>query len=215
MCNTCVAHREGNVTEEQFLEHQKLKTDALNLKEQDKISADNIEKFVITADTESLLTAPSNDAGIMIFHSKLNLHNFTFYDLKSREVLNFLWSEVNVEIEAANFTSCYIAYLSTLIEKHPMLKTIIFWSDGCGYQNKCKELSSAILTFSVQHGITIYQKYFEVGHTHMEVDIVHSNIGRAAKHVKKHTFRLHKCNPISENSKSRKVQCGVSGFPFF
>ena len=63
MCNTCVAHQEGNVMEEQFLEHQKLKMDALDLKEQD-ISADNIEKFVITADTESLLISPLNDTSI-------------------------------------------------------------------------------------------------------------------------------------------------------
>ena len=73
MCNTCIAYQEGNVDEEKFLNHQKLKNEALDLKEHDKVSADNITKFVITADTESLLTAPSNDAGIMFFHSKLNL----------------------------------------------------------------------------------------------------------------------------------------------
>ena len=140
MCNTCISHREGNITDEKFQAHQKLKTDALELKENDKLSADNVGKFVVTADTESLLTAPSNDAGIMFFHTKLNLHNFTFYDLKTRKVVNYLWSEVNGDIEAANFTSCYIAYLTKLVIDNPMVTNVILWSDGCGYQNKCKEL---------------------------------------------------------------------------
>ena len=119
-----------------------MKTDGFNRKEEDKESADGKTIFVITADTESLLTAPHNDANIMFFHSKLNLHNFTFYDLKTREVMNFLWNETNGEIESNNFTSCYIAYLEELIEAHRNAKKIILWSDGCTYQNRCSTLAS-------------------------------------------------------------------------
>ena len=46
----------------------------------------------------------------MFFHSKLNVHNFTFYDLKTHQVMNYIWSEVNRELNASNFTSCYINY---------------------------------------------------------------------------------------------------------
>ena len=113
-CNTCTGHDEGNISNEAVLVHQKLKDEGFALKEKDKCSADSISKFVLTADTESLLQAPLNNSDIMFFRSKLNLHNFTFYDLKSRKVVNYLWSEVNGLIEAANFTSCYIDYMTVL-----------------------------------------------------------------------------------------------------
>ena len=46
--------------------------------------------FVITPDTESLLTEPHNDSNIIFFHSKLNVHNFTFYDLKTCQVITYV-----------------------------------------------------------------------------------------------------------------------------
>ena len=68
-CNVCTAYEVGNVTKEIFGNHQKLKNDALKLQEIDKTTADRNSTFVITADTESLLTAPPDDANIMFFHS--------------------------------------------------------------------------------------------------------------------------------------------------
>ena len=74
-CNVCLGYKE----------------DGLELKERDKCSADNISNFVITADTEALLLAPLSDANVMFFHSKFNVHNFTFFDLKTKDVMNYLW----------------------------------------------------------------------------------------------------------------------------
>ena len=109
-CNTCTSYEAGNTSQTEFNMHQKRKNDALNMKEEDKKWADNVSKFVITADTESLLIAPHNDSSMMFFHSKLNVHNFTFFDLKTRQVMNYVWLEVNGDLEASNFTSCYINY---------------------------------------------------------------------------------------------------------
>ena len=89
-----------------------------------------------------------------------------------REVLNYVWSEVHGELEVSNFTTCYIDYLSKLVEQNPAVKNVILWSDGCTYQNRC----SALLNFAMQHSIQICHKYLEVGHTHMECDSVHSNV---------------------------------------
>ena len=44
-------------------------------------------------------------------------------------------------------------------------------------------LSSALLTFAVQHQVMIFHKYLEVGHTHMECDSVHSTIDKKVKQV--------------------------------
>ena len=129
----------------------------------DKHLADGVSRFVITADTESLLAAPCNSANVMFFHSKLNLHNFTFYDLHSKKVMNYLWSEINGEIEASNFTGWYIDYITDLVESNPKVKVV----------NRCSVLSSALLSFAVTRQITIFQKFLEVVHTHMECDSVH------------------------------------------
>ena len=166
MCNTCVGYDEGNVTQEVFNEHQKRKNEGFKLKDSDKAAADGKTTFVITADTEALLLAPYNFANIMFFHSKLNVHNFTFYDLKTKDVLNYVWPEVSGDIEAPNFTTCYIDYLTKVLENNPLCSQIIIWSDGCTYQNRCSILASAMLTFAVQNNVTIYHKYLEVGHTH-------------------------------------------------
>ena len=54
MCNTYMAHDEGNVDDDVFAAHQKGKEQALALKARDKVEAE-------TADTKALLLAPLND----------------------------------------------------------------------------------------------------------------------------------------------------------
>ena len=184
VCNKCMAYDEGNISVADFADHQKLRKDALDLKDLDKSKADNVSNMVITADTEALLLAPLSEASIMFFHSKLNVHNFTFFDLLTRDVENYVWSENNGDIKASNFTTCYIDFLSKAIEQYPSLSNITLWSDSCGAQNKCNVLSNvsnALLTFAVEHNITIFHKYLEVGHTHMESDSVHATIEKAKK----------------------------------
>ena len=184
MCNTCMAHDEGNVDDDVFAAHQKRKEQALSLKARDKAEADNTRRMVVTADTEALLLAPLNDSGLMFFHSKLNLHNFTFYDLLTKDVLNYVWSENNGDIKSSSFVTCYVDFLTKSLEGNPSLKEIILWSDGCTYQNRCNILSSALLSLAVTHNVTIYHKYLEVGHTHMECDSVHSNIETKKRETK-------------------------------
>ena len=84
MCNTCVSYHVGNISQDDYNAHVKLKNDGLELKENDKTTANNMTTFVITADTESLLTAPHNASKMIFFHTKLNVHNFACYDLKTR-----------------------------------------------------------------------------------------------------------------------------------
>ena len=180
-CDTCVGHDVGNVTEDVYKEHVKRKNEGFDLKEKDKKSANNKDTFVFTADTEALLIAPLNDANCMFFRTKLNLHNFTFFNLFDKDVMNYLWTEVNGDLEASTFTTCFISQLTDVIEKSPSVKIIILWTDGCVYQNRNNILASALANFAAKHKITVYQKYLEVGHTHMECDSVHKCIETAKK----------------------------------
>ena len=92
-CNTCVGHEVGNVPQQVYDEHMRKKNEGFDLKEADKKNANNKDTFVATADTEALLIAPLNDANCMFFRTKLNLHNFTFFNLHDKRVMNYLWTE--------------------------------------------------------------------------------------------------------------------------
>ena len=77
MYSTYVSYHVGNISQDDYNAHIKLKNDGLELKENDKKTDNNMTTFAITADTESLLNAPHNESNMMFFHTKLNLHNFT------------------------------------------------------------------------------------------------------------------------------------------
>ena len=88
--------------------------------------------------------------------------------------MNYLWNKVNGKIEVANFTLCYIDYMTELKEQNLMLNMIVVWTDGCSYQNRCNILATSLLPF--EQNITVYIKYLEVGQTHMECDSIHSAV---------------------------------------
>ena len=111
----------------------------------------------------------------MYYRSKLNIHNFTLYNLKSHTVLNYQGTEVHGDLESDNFRSIYNDYIKMQLEAQPTIKEIIIRSDGCTYQNRCCYLSSLLFSIACI-GIVIMHKYLEIGHTHMECDSVHSKI---------------------------------------
>ena len=65
MCNTCISYEERNISKLDFQKHQELKNKGLALKQLDKDSADTT--FVITVDTEALLTSTNNDPMHYVF----------------------------------------------------------------------------------------------------------------------------------------------------
>ena len=124
----------------------------------------------------------------------------SFFD---KDVLNILWSEVNGDLEASFFTSCFVSYLELLMEKYPSATVIVFWTNSCPYQNRNAKIASALANFSKSHKITIYQKYLEVVHTHMECDSVNSSVEKANKNINL------PAGYIRVNKGSRKNRYGV------
>ena len=55
--------------------------------------------------------------------------------------------------------------MTALKEQNPMLNTIMVWTDGCNYQNRCNILASSSLTFAVEQNIMIYHKYLDRTHS--------------------------------------------------
>ena len=154
-CNICVGKDIGNVSDEDYKKHYEMKCGALEQKEVDKNNG-NGNSVMYCWDIEALLVSPRNKSNAMYYRTKLNIHNLTFYDLKIHEVLNYLWNEVDGQIECDNFISIHVDYLRHQIVSHSTISGVIGVSN---YQNRCKELSNALLFLAVHFKVTLLHKY--------------------------------------------------------
>ena len=108
-CNICVGKDTGNVSDEDYTKHYEMKCGALEQKEVDKNNGDG-NSVVYCCDTEAVLISPRNKSNAMYYRTNLNIHNLTFYDPKTHEVLKYLWNEVDGQIECDNFNSIHVDY---------------------------------------------------------------------------------------------------------
>ncbi|KAK0059173.1 hypothetical protein Bpfe_011249 [Biomphalaria pfeifferi] len=97
-CDTCVAYKQGSVDSVSFQEHIEMKDRARHFKALDKeLAAENDTLKVVTMDMQQLLLCPKSNASAVHYKRKLSVHNFTLYDLKSKDVFCYLWHEANPE----------------------------------------------------------------------------------------------------------------------
>ena len=180
-CDTCVSHEAGNVTDEEWNQHRSSVDAARREKETDKQEAMSQEgekkTLVVTMDLQAVLLSPRLQASALYYKTKLCVHNFTLYDLVSRNATCYVWHEGEGGLTASEFASCIIDYLRNHLE----YDTFILYSDGCTYQNRNVILSNALNEFAKETGKTIIQKILVRGHTQMEVDSVHATIERKLK----------------------------------
>lgn len=176
-CDTCCSYKTGNISQEEYDRHMAKKEEAREAKK-NAIASANEKTVVITVDVQSVLLAPKLLASALYYKLKLQCHNFTVYDVLSKNVSIYFWHEADGNVTANEFTSCLIDYcqiLPTTIER------IIIISDGCGHQNRNRILSSALSDMAQRKQWNIEQLYLEKGHTMMEVDSVHSTIEQYIK----------------------------------
>ena len=106
----------GNDTQAVFDSHVVLKDTALAEKERHKTTTPE-STSVVTEDTEALLVAPKNNSS-ELYRTKLNCHNLMYFDLKTKDVMDFLWNEVSGGLEASVFTSIHVDYIRTHLEEN-------------------------------------------------------------------------------------------------
>ena len=83
-------------------------------------------KLVASQDTKSLLIALKNYSNKTFFHSKLNIHNLTYYNLKTKESVNYLWTEDQAGLDSSVFASIHIDFLTTaLLNNHGITEIIV------------------------------------------------------------------------------------------
>ena len=169
-CDVCASFSLGHISQEDYDEHIIKKNEAQQAKKQAKELA-NEGTLVVTMDVQSVLLAPKLQASAVYYKKKIQLHNFTIYELNNSDVTLYVWNETDGGVTSNEFTSCIVDYIEGKPHKH-----FILISDGCGYQNRNKTLSSALSDLAHRKKIIIEQYYLEKGHTQMEADSVHSTL---------------------------------------
>lgn len=114
--------------------------------------------------------------------SLLIVHNFTIFDLHTKNGYCFLWHEGEGELTANCFSSIVGKFLCTeIIPQLEPHQKIILYSDGCNAQNRNSTMANTLLNIAVTSKVCIVQKYLEKGHAQMECDSMHSTIERKLK----------------------------------
>ncbi|KAL4126158.1 hypothetical protein QTP88_010384 [Uroleucon formosanum] len=180
-CDTCISFENHHITNESYEKHLKRKESARNEKQKDKDAAKQKICHTVCCDLMAVQCVPNIRASSAYYKLKLTAHNFTVYNLATHDAMVYWFDESECSMSASIFASCLVDYLSELLDQS--LKTIIVFSDGCGYQNRNSILSNALLHLSVVRKVTIIQKYLEKGHTQMECDSAHSTIERNYRNI--------------------------------
>ncbi|KAK2712580.1 uncharacterized protein LOC136025334 [Artemia franciscana] len=211
VCDVCAAYEKKNISEEDWLRHQSLKDKAIKRKKLDEESASDM-MGIYSVEQQPLIQLPRTQSGMSCQKSKLNIHNFTIYDLKSKDAYCFLWNETQGNLGANECTSVLIEFLRAEIEKG--LSVIIIWSDGCAFQNKNSVLSNALLLLSNETGVVIYQKYLVAGHAQTECDFIHLAIDKKLRNQDLFTLFELVCQ-IEDLRPHQRYKCKILDFSFF
>lgn len=178
-CDTCVGFKAGQVSLRRYDLHIARKKRAKEEKDFDKKAALEGRRHVFTMDKQAVKLSPDINASAIYFKTRLQVHNFTVYNLASHHCTNYWWDKTEGDLSASSFASCVIRYL----QMHCLSDTlpIILFSDGCGGQSRNYFLSNALSNFAVKNNKIIEQKWLEKGHTQMECDSAHAKIEKKIK----------------------------------
>jgi len=178
-CDTCLEYKANQLSEKDYETHIKRKKLAQENKVKDKEEAIKENQYTFTMDVQSVKLCPMIAASKVYYKTRLQVHIFTIFNLATHQCTNYVWNETEGDLQASVFTSCIFHHL----EKHCVenKRSIIIYSDGCGYQNRNTTLANALSFFSTKYDVCIEQKYLEKGHTQMECDSTHALIERKLK----------------------------------
>lgn len=213
LCEICNGYVIGQISEDVYNEHIQKKVEARAEKQQDKKD----HKFVFTADLQAVLLAPRSTVSSNYYKTKLCVHNWCIFDMKMEQGYCFVWNESEGGLNAEEFATIMSKFIVKEIipQMDDKDRQIVFYTDGCTYQNRNVVLSNAFINVSIYYNITITHKYLEVGHTQMEVDSMHAMIEKRLKNQTIHAPAeyLNICRTAKTNNK--KYRCEYLTFPYF
>lgn len=197
-CDVCCGYEVGTVTQQDYIAHNTKKKAARTEKESDKKLAIEGKATVLCMDVQSVKMCPKLEASAIYYKTKLCCHNYTIYNMATHEVMCYWWHECEGELQASNFASCLIDYIT---KKVPKTVPLIIYSDGCTAQNRNATMGNALLDLAIKEKMSITQKYLEKGHTQMECDSVHSVIETKLKNLD--VYLPHQYATITKDAKKK------------
>ena len=127
-CDTCATYENASKTEknslqEKYDEHQVEKELSRSEKASDKVSSN---AAVAVYDLQAVFQLPKGDVSLFYYKSKLNVLNFTIYDLKSNNCDCYVWDESNGHCGVNELGSCVLDYIRKVCEtgKKDVIQTI-------------------------------------------------------------------------------------------
>lgn len=139
-------------------------------KNNDKLKPDVI---VAVYDFQAIMTLPQENSSVFYYKSKLNVFNFTIYDMKEHTSDCYVWDESHGKRGGNEINTCVLQFLK-MIETD---KDVIFYSDNCAGQQKITFILCLYLYAVQELNIrSITHKFLIKGHTQNEGDVVHSLI---------------------------------------
>lgn len=177
-CDICISYKVNNLSEECYKRHREEIQTMREEKSRDIESAESGLCAIFCMDAQAVKLIPRLNANAAYYKMKLQVHNFTVYNVITHDSYNYVWDETDGKLEASVFATCIIKQLKTFHDHYPEIHHIIIYSDGCFYQNRNVTLANALLVFCEETNVTIEQKYLISGHTQMECDATHSLIER-------------------------------------
>ena len=152
---------------------------AEGLKKQERLdSCKNYQSVATCAfDLQKVLLLPHCSAGPVFYKRKLNVYNFTIYNMGLHEGHCYVWHE-SIAGKGANEIASHVYDYLCKTSASGEIKLFKFWSDNCASQNKNRMLFGMYVVAAVKLNVRIEHKFLIKGHTMNEADAMHSLIER-------------------------------------
>ena len=121
-CDICVSAKHGNIDDSIFQARLNSKDQARAEKSADKEAAQE-KKSVWTMDLQAVLLFPRTKASALYYKTKLQVHNFTLFDMKTKSGYCYVWEEVQGDLSSEVFFFTVFP-LRTFSKKQPSSKRI-------------------------------------------------------------------------------------------
>lgn len=195
LCEECVSYENATDDEkekrkEEYDEHLKEKDLARVEKMNDKEYCTKTSNLIVAVyDLEAVFQIPNGKVSVFYYKSKLNVFNFTIYNICSRDANCFVWHEGIGHRGVNELGTCVYRFLKEKANQEESID-VIFYSDNCAGQQKNKFMFSlyihAVRSLNIN---SITHKFLIKGHTQNEGDSVHSTIENEVK-------KQLRCGPI-------------------
>ena len=146
-CDICVSAKHGNINDSIFQAHLNSQDQARADKSADKEAAQE-RKSVWTMDLQAVLLCLRTKASALYHKTKLQVHNFILFDMKTKNCHCYVWEEVQRDLSSKVFAFLQYFHFERFLKNNPAAKELIIWSDGCGYQNRNTAVTNAYIELS-------------------------------------------------------------------